>query len=274
MPEHLNGLSGMVLSILPKLNGTRRSHSGRVATMIAYHTLRLRTSLTRKVRSVARALSCPLKAHRQGVQMEIFGMKKMNLIMGEGMGMLLVRTVEDQVEGGITLPTLTMLRSRAADQRNRRRRKTKRIDGQGQKMLILFRKRSQGRRKNERRVNLGGKMLIPILAIAKSFLRTLKVGSIVQEQWEAAEGNQMCRETARRLHRMKMICSLTSSDAFCSDFPVISSSLTRCHPGGIPHGLTLSHCIIFPGYISPCNISHIETYVVYEVSFYRVLPKF
>lgn len=256
MLERLNGLSGMVLSILPKLNATRRSHSGRVATMIAFHTLRLMNSLTRKVRSVAPALSCPLKASRQGVQMGISGMKKMNLIMGEGMGMPLVRIVEDQVEGGIILPILTMLRSQAADQRNRRKRKIKKIDGRGQKMLILSQKRSQGRRKNERRVNLGVKMLILILAIAKSFPRTQRVGFMVQEQRETAESNRKCRETAKRLYRMKMICSLTSSDALCSGFPVVSSSLLF---GRDPAWADFKAIVLFfSGYISPCNISHIE----------------
>jgi len=85
--------------------------------------------------------------------MEIFGLNKMNRIMEEGMAMLPVRTAEDQVEGGITLPTSTMLRSQEADRRNKRKRKTKRIGGPGPRMLIPSRRRPQGRRRRERRVN-------------------------------------------------------------------------------------------------------------------------
>jgi len=76
----------------------------------------------------------------------------MNHIMGEGMVTLLVRTAEDQAEGGIILPTLKMLRLQAEAGR-RRRRKIRKIGGQELRMLIRSRKRAPGGKRKKRRAN-------------------------------------------------------------------------------------------------------------------------
>lgn len=212
MPEHLNGLSVTVSSIPLRSKEIRRSRNGLVATMIACRTLPLRTSLTKRDKNVARALSCPPKASQGVKRMENFGRSRMNRIMAGGMEMLLVGTVEDQAGDGIIPPILRMPQLQVEAERRRRRKR--RIVGRGLRMLIHSRKRALGERRRKRRANQLREMVILILDIVNRQQISPKMQKADSTVVERAEGNQRRTEMAMGVSRTETISSPTSFEDF------------------------------------------------------------
>jgi hypothetical protein len=156
MLVHLNGPSAMALSTHPRLSVNSAGRNGLPDTMTVFQTLPSKASLMRKARSKALASTsrqAMVKGpDRRDSRMGISGARRTSRIMAQSPPRL-------RLVGGDTLRILMMRHYRAPRSEGRRRRR-RRIGGQGQRMHIRSPKNRASQRDQRRRKRRGAALLL------------------------------------------------------------------------------------------------------------------